>query len=66
MAAQKVGYTLRPIRYGSPNWQVSGSAASKSTFRAELETCQLGEPYLKSMQKPDHFGPQCPPSGTLH
>jgi hypothetical protein len=30
MAAQKVGFTLRPIRYGSPNWQVSRSAASKS------------------------------------
>jgi hypothetical protein len=31
MAAQKVGFTPRPIRYGSRNWQVSSSAALKST-----------------------------------
>jgi hypothetical protein len=30
MAAQKVGFTPRPIGYGSPNWQVSGSAALES------------------------------------
>ena len=27
MAAQKVGLTPRKIRYGSPNWHVSSSAA---------------------------------------
>jgi len=49
MAAQKVGFTPRPIRYGSPNLQVSSSAAL--LVRAELETCKLREPYPRSMQK---------------
>jgi hypothetical protein len=34
-------------------------------IRAKLETCQLGDPYPGSMQKPYHFWPQCPPSGNL-
>jgi len=53
MAAQKVGFTPRPIWYGSPYWHVSSSAALKSALhiRAELETCQLGDPYPRSMQK---------------
>jgi hypothetical protein len=38
-AAQKVGFTPRPIRYGSHNLQVSSSAAFH--IRAELETCKL-------------------------
>jgi hypothetical protein len=29
MAAQKVGFTPRPIRYGPPNWQVSSLTALK-------------------------------------
>jgi hypothetical protein len=34
MAAQKVGFTPRPIRYGPPNLQVSSSAALKSTYQS--------------------------------
>jgi len=41
MAAQKVGFTMQPIRYGPPNWHVSSSAALESYLhiRAKLETC---------------------------
>jgi hypothetical protein len=31
-AAQKVEFTPRPIRYGSPNLQVSSSAALESAY----------------------------------
>jgi len=59
MAAQKVGFTPRPITYGPPNFPVSSLAALESLksgphIRAELESCQigqLGEPYPRSMQK---------------
>jgi hypothetical protein len=34
MAAQKVGFTPRPIRYGPPNWQVSSSAALESAYQS--------------------------------
>ena len=40
MDTQKVGFTPRPIRYGSPNLHVSGSAALELHIRAELETCK--------------------------
>jgi len=64
MAAQKVGFTPRPIRYGSHNLQVSSSAALLHS-RAELETCQLGGPYPGSVQKPYHFWPQITPSVSI-
>jgi len=65
MAAQKVRFTPRPIRYGSHNLQVSSLTALESELhiRAELETCKLWEPYPRSMQKPYHFWPQITPSG---
>ena len=51
---------------GGQNLQVSSSAALESLhIRAELETCQLGGPYPRSMQKVTHFGPQIPPSVIL-
>jgi len=53
MAAQKVGFTPRPISYGPPKWHVSSSAISESQVRAELEMCQLRGPYFGSMQKPN-------------
>ena len=59
MAAQKVGFTLRPNRYGPPILQVSSSAALH--IRAELETCQLGEPYLGACKKRTIFWPQITP-----
>jgi len=34
------------LGYGSPNWQVSSSVLISDFNAAELETCQLGEPYL--------------------
>jgi len=34
MAAQKVGFTPRPIRYGPPNWHISSSAALESTYQS--------------------------------
>jgi len=34
MTAQKVGFTPRPIRYGSRDWQVSSSAALESTYQS--------------------------------
>jgi hypothetical protein len=34
MAAQKVGFTPRPIRYGSPNFPVSSSAALELTYQS--------------------------------
>jgi hypothetical protein len=34
MAAQKVGFALRPIRYGPPNLQVSSLTALKSAFQS--------------------------------
>ena len=37
MAAQKVGFTPRPIRYGPPNWHVSGSAALESISEPSLK-----------------------------
>jgi hypothetical protein len=36
MAAQKVGFTPQPIRYGSPNLLVSSSAALKSIYISGL------------------------------
>jgi len=53
MAAQKVGFTPRLIRYGPPNLQVSNLTALKSALqiRAELNTCKLVGPYPRSMQK---------------
>jgi len=65
MDAQKVGFTPRPIRYGSPSLHVSSSAAWNLHTRAELETCNLGEPYPRSMPKPYHFWPQITPSGIV-
>ena len=51
MAAQKVGFTPQPIRYGPRNWHVLSLTALKSLhIRAELETCKLGGPYPRSMQ----------------
>jgi len=42
MAAQKVQFTLRPIRYDSFNWQVSSLAALELGLhsRAKLDTYQ--------------------------
>jgi len=60
MAAQNVGFTPRPVKYGSPYLQVSIPAALH--FNAELETCKLGEPYPRSMPKPYQFWPQITPS----
>jgi hypothetical protein len=34
MAAQKVGFTPRLIRYGPPNWHVSSSASLESTYQS--------------------------------
>jgi hypothetical protein len=34
MAAQKVGFTPRPIWYGSPYWQVSSSDALESAYQS--------------------------------
>jgi len=50
-AAQKVGFTPRPIRFWPPNLHVSSSAALELHIRAELEPCQLGGPYPGSMQE---------------
>ena len=53
MAAQEVRFTPRPVRYGPPSLHVSSSAALH--IRAELDTCKLGEPCPRSMQKPFPF-----------
>jgi hypothetical protein len=55
----------QPIRYGSPNWQVSSSAALESAYQSWACTCQLREPYPRSMQKPYHFWPQITPSVNI-
>jgi len=34
MAAQKVGFTPRPIRYGPHNWHVSSLAALETTYKS--------------------------------
>jgi hypothetical protein len=65
MAAQKAGFTPRPIRYGPPNMQFQAQLHWNLHSRAELETCKLGGSYPRSIQKPYHFWPQCPPSATL-
>jgi len=47
MAAQKVGITPRPIRYGPRNWHVSSSAALESelhiraTYQRGLQTSHV-------------------------
>ena len=39
VAAQKVGFTPRPIRYGPPNLRVSSSAALESTQQSWCREC---------------------------
>jgi hypothetical protein len=34
VAAQKVGFTTRPIRYGLPNWHISSLAALEPTYQS--------------------------------
>jgi len=40
----------QPIRYGPPNWQVKLNCFEMH-IRAELKTCQLRDPFPRSMQK---------------
>jgi len=65
MAAQKVWFTPRPIRYGSHNLHVQAQLHWNLHIRAELETCKFWEPYPRSMPIPDHFWPQITPSGVI-
>jgi len=75
MAAQKVGFTPRPIKYGpltgtfqaQLHWNLTHiqSYISELHIRAELETCQLRGPYPGSKQKPYHFWSQITPSGIF-
>ena len=55
MAAQKVWFTPRPIRYGSLICRFQAQLHWNLHIRAELETCKLGEPYPRSMQIPYPF-----------
>jgi hypothetical protein len=65
MAAQKVGFTSRLLRQVALSFPFQAQLHWNLHSRAELETCKFGGPYPRSMQKPYHFWPQCPPSGVL-
>jgi hypothetical protein len=66
MAAQKVGFMPRPIRYGSHDWQVSSSAALECISELSLKPANYGTHTLGACGKHTHFGPQCPPSEKNH
>jgi len=62
MAPQKVGFTPRPIRYGSPNLHVSSSAALKSYIaELSLKPASYGTHTLGACKNRNIFGLSVPP-----